>query len=167
MKKIIRICLNLILFISAVIYPGMAFLTAAGWKYHVREGDYPELFSIYSFWMILGAVLVLLGVISCIFGKKAKCYFFNLTAVFCSLTGMTACLIVLQKFSAYADRNFSGIGERMQPVSDLYQGRLMPIILPVFLTCFLSVWQLADHHAYRIQKLAEQNAEAPGILDEK
>ncbi|MBR0483267.1 MAG: hypothetical protein IJJ69_00630 [Oscillospiraceae bacterium] len=172
MKKFIRICLEILLLITAVIFPGfMAMLSASGWKYNVRQGKYPEIFSVYSFWMFLGAVLVLIAVLCCFIGKKPKFYILNLLAVISDIAGTAFCMTVLKKFCAYADQNFSGIGESMKPVSELYQDRLLPIGFPAFLVLILAVWNFLESREYRIekknQKLAELNAEAPKILQEE
>ena len=172
MKKFIRICLEILLILTAVIFPGfMAMLSASGWKYNVREGNYPEIFGVYSFWMFLGAGLILISVICCFIGKKSKLYMLNLISGILDIAGTVCCMTVLRKFCAYADQNFSGIGESMKPVSELYQNRLLPIGFPAFLVLILAVWNFLESREYRIerknQKIAELNAEAPKILQEE
>ena len=172
MKKFIRICLEILLIITAVIFPGfMAMLSASGWSYNVREGKYPEILGVYSFWMFLGAGMVLLSVICCFIGKKSKFYIMNLISLIPDIAGTVCCMTVLKKFCAYADQNFSGIGESMKPVSELYQDRLQPIVFPAFLVLILAVWNFLESREYRIerrnQKLAELNAEAPKILQDE
>lgn len=171
MKKISQMFLRVILIISAVIYPGlMAMLSAAGWRYQVQEGNYPAVFGIYSFWMFFGAGLILLGVIFSMIGMKAKYWLMNLFSMGAGISGCVSCMTVLSKFTAYADQNFSGIGEEMKPVSELYRDRLLPILFPVFLMMVLSVWQFSDSREYRIHKhqlkFASENAEAPKILED-
>ncbi|MBR1555328.1 MAG: hypothetical protein IJ644_08060 [Oscillospiraceae bacterium] len=171
MKKFIRICLEILLLIMAVIFGGMAMLSASGWKYNVREGNYPEFFGVYSFWMFLGAGLIFIAVMLCFIGKKTKFYMLNLIALIPDIAGTVCCMSVLKKFCNYADQNFSGIGESMKPVSELYQDRILPIVFPAFLVLILAVWNFLESREYRIerknQKLAELNAEAPKILQDE
>lgn len=170
MKKIIRICMDIFLIILSLIYPGfMAVMSAAGWDYNVKQGHYPEIFSVYSFWMFLGAGLILFGVVCCFAAKKPKFYIFNTISAVVGIIGTVSCMTVLHQFCIYAEQNFSGIGESMQPVSDLYRDRILPIVFPVFLMLILDFWNFLESREYRIQKknqkLAERNAEAPKILE--
>jgi hypothetical protein len=77
----------------------------------------------------------------------------------------------LFRFCAYADQHFSGIGETMQPVSELYRDRLMPVLLPAALAVCLGAWHLFSEESRdyrrerRAAKLAAENAEAPKIVD--
>ena len=171
MKKIIKIFLRGILLLSAVIYPGlMAMLSAAAWRYQVQEGHYPEIFGAYSFWLFMGAGLILCSVLFCMIGAKPKFWPCNAVSLVSGVIGSIVCMTVLSKFCAYADQNFSGIGESMKPVSELYRDRLLPVLLPVFVMTVLSVWQFLESREYRIhkqqEKLALQNAEAPKILED-
>ncbi len=171
MKNFLKKCLEIILLISAVIYPGlMAMLSAAGWRYNVQEGNYPVLFSVYSFWMTLGAGMILTAVILCRIGRKPKYYILDCISLALDVLGTAVCMIILQKFCHYADQNFSGIGDSMKPVSDLYRDRLLPIVFPAFLLLILDIWNFLESREFRIQKknqkLAELNAEAPKILEE-
>ena len=171
MKKFIRICLEVLLVITAVIFGGMAILSASGWKYNVNQGNYPEVFRSYSFWMFLGAGMILLAVICCFIGKKEKYYRMNPVSVMLDIAGMFCCMSVLKKFCNYADQNFSGIGDSMKPVSELYQDRILPIGFPAFLILILAVWNFLESREYRIerknQELAVLNAEAPKILQDE
>ncbi len=171
MKKTIRICLDIFLIILSLIYPGfMAVMSAAGWHYNVKQGHYPEIFGVYSFWMFLGAGLILSGVICCFLAKKPKFYILNLISAFAGIAGTVSCMTVLKNFCAYAEQNFSGIGENMKPVSELYRDRLLPIVFPVFLMLILDFRNFLESREFRIQKknqkLAELNAEAPKILED-
>jgi hypothetical protein len=148
----------------------MAIMSAVGWNYNVRQGNYPDLLGVYSFWMFLGAGLILLSMILCMIGRKEKFYKLNFISVIFSISGLISCMTVLSKFCIYADQNFSGIGDSMKPVSELYRDRISPIIFPVILILILSVWNFINSHEYRIdlknKKLAELNAEAPKIIPE-
>ena len=78
----------------------------------------------------------------------------------------------LHRFCVYADQNFSGIGDALRPVSDLYRVRLLPILAPALLLVGLSLWQVFSEEAreVRIRKKRErdarENAPAPRILGE-
>ncbi len=174
MKKFIerdmKIILEIIMLCSGAVSECMAMLSAAGWRYNVRQGNYPDILGVYSFWMFLGAGLVLFSIFLCMLGKKEKFYKLNYFSGIFSITGLTACMTVLSKFCAYADQNFSGIGDSMQPVSEMYRNRISPIVFPVILILILSVWNFLKSREYRImlkQKKAEAlNAEAPKIISE-
>ncbi len=171
--RIIRILLRVLLALTTLIYPMfMDMMSAAGWQYNVSEGNYPELFSTFAVWMFFGAGLLTIAAVLCFFGMKPKRWQCNAAALGCGCVGITACLTVLYKFCAYADQNFSGIAETMQPVSELYRDRILPTLLPFAILCVLSAWQLMsyDAHVYRRQKRdAKRRAdaqEAPKILGE-
>ncbi|MBR1529970.1 MAG: hypothetical protein IJ642_11830 [Oscillospiraceae bacterium] len=174
MKKFIerdcKILLEIIMLCLGIKSECMAILSAAGWRYNVRQGNYPELLGVYSFWMFLGAGLILLSMILCMLGKKARFYKLNFISAVFSISGLISCMTVLSKFCVYADQNFSGIGDSMKPVSELYRDRISPVIVPVILILILSIWNFINSREYRIElkqkRLAELNAEAPKIISE-
>ncbi len=136
---------SIILLLSAVIYPGfMAILSAAGWLYNVRAGNYPPVFRSYAVWMLAGSLLLLTGTVLCLLGKRfRRC---NVPAAVSAIAGCAACLATLYQLMAYADQHFPGIGESMQPVSALYRDRLLPVLLPAVLIVGCSIcrhWQTA------------------------
>ena len=79
-------------------------------------------------------------------------------SLLCACAGIASCMTVLYKFCAYADQNFSGIGDTMQPVSELYRDRLLPMLLPCAVCCVLAVWQMMsyDVKVYIQQKKEEK-----------
>lgn len=167
MKKYNKICLEVVMVITSVIYPGcMAMLAAAGWRYNVDQGNYPEIFGIYSFWMYLGAGLILMSMIMNMIGKKPKFYILNFISMILDITGVSICYRILEEFCDYADQHFSGIGEEMKPVSALYQERLMPVIIPGILLFILSIWNFLESRSYRIGQKKQKLAEAPKIIEE-
>ena len=174
MKKFIerdmKIIIEIILLCSGAVSECMILLSAAGWRYNVRQGNYPELFNVFSFWLFLGAGLLGISMILCMLGKKDKFYKLNFISMICSTAGLTACMTVLSKFCAYADQNFSGIGDSMKPVSEMYRDRISLVILPVSLIFILSVWNFLKSREYRIalkqKRLQEINAQAPKIISD-
>ncbi len=166
-QKIIHTLLTVLLLLSFLVYGFMAVMSAAGWLYNVREGNYPDVFRSFAQWMYAGTVLLLAAVLLVICSKKPRFCYFALAAIPCAVLGLTACLSSLYRFCAYADQNFSGIGETMQPVSELYRDRLLPLLLPAVLCLVLAVWHFwcEDAKDFRNQKKSADDAPAPSILE--
>ena len=170
-SKIGKICLRIITFCLTLVYPGfMAMMSAAGWMHNVGTGSYPAIFRSYAGWMFAGGGLLCAGMVLALFGIRGKWWKCNVAGAAASVTGCIACMTVLQKFSAYADEHFPGIGDSMKPVSELYRERLLPIAGVAVLLVLLCVWQALAEPAreYRIRKFrekqAKENAPAPKIL---
>ena len=54
-SRILRRILAVLTAVTALIYPGfMALMSAAGWSYNVRQGNYPAVFSTLAGWMYAG-----------------------------------------------------------------------------------------------------------------
>lgn len=171
LQRIAGAALRILLIVSALVYPGMmAMLSAAGWRYHAAQGNYPGIFNAYAFWMTLGGVLLLSGTVLCLMGARKRLWLCNPAAVVCAGCGLWGCLWALQKFCLYADQNFSGVDGTMQPVSELYRDRISPVILPFLCICLLSAWQFFRYEArvyrkqQRIAAQEKENAPAPKIL---
>ncbi len=169
--KILKKFLRVMLILTTLVYPlFMCQMSAAGWQYNVDAGNYPEVFAAYAFWMRAGSVLLTAAAVLCLFGSRPRRWLCNAAALGCGTGGIIACMTVLAKFTAYADQNFSGLDETMQPVSELYRDRLLPTLLPFALLCVLAFWQIFDYDArvYRRQKRDEKRSrdtqEAPKIL---
>ena len=169
--KITRGILKAVLAVSALVYPGfMAMMSAAGWLYNVREGNYEAIFRSFSGWMIGGGVLVLAAVLLVLIGGVGKRWRWNVAAAVLAAVGGAACMSALYRFIAYADAHFSAIDGTMQPVSELYRDRLLPILLPAALAVGIAVWQIFDPETreQRIRELREKEARdsapAPKIL---
>ncbi len=162
-----------LLIVTTLLYPGfMAMLSAAGWQHNLKSqgGNYPdEVFAPFISWMYIGAALLIFGAVLCLLGGRLRLWLCNLFALFCACPGIAACMTVLYRFCAYADR-FGYSNQEMQPASEIYRDRLLPMLLPFFLLCVLALLQLFSYDArvYRKQqrdaKRREQNAEAPKIL---
>lgn len=168
-SKCTRIFLRVALVVSAAVYPGlMAMLSAAGWRYNVEQGRYPEIFTVFSGWMYAGGILLCTGTVLCLLGAREKWWQCNIPAIGLGAVGCGACLSVLHRFCAYADQHFSGLDETMEPVSQLYRDRLLPVLLPALLLTVLCVWQIILAAPYRRRKRREKearlNEEAPHIL---
>lgn len=173
MKKFIQNFLRVLLIASTLIYAlFMPQMSAAGWQYNVNAGNYPEVFAAFATWMRIGSVLLTAACVLCMCGIKPKFWRCNAVSLLCACAGLTSCMTVLYKFCAYADQNFSGIGDTMQPVSELYRDRLLPMLLPFAVCCVLAVWQITsyDVKVYIQQKKEEKQRldaqEAPSILAE-
>ncbi len=174
MPQVVRILLIILLLLSAVVYAlFMPQMSAAGWQYNVNEGNYPQLFAAFATWMRIGSVLLCAAVVLCLLGQRIKLWRCNVISLFCGGAGFASCMTVLVRFMKYADQNFPGMGETMQPVSSMYRDRLLPMLLPFALLCVLCVWKLAtyDVQVYRKQKREEKHRkneeQAPKILSDE
>ncbi len=164
--------LHLLLALSTLIWPVLIDqLAAAGWRYNADEGHYPDVFHAYALWMSIGGILLTAGWILCLVGIAPKRSWCNAAAAGCAVLGVICCLCVLARFEVYADQNFSGIGETMQPVSTLYRDRLLPNLLPCALCVAAAGWQFFSEKARDARSSARRrreerlNAQAPKILD--
>lgn len=169
--RIVQICLHVLLLLTTLVYSlFMAQMSAAGWQFNVNEGNYPELFAAFATWMRIGSVLLTAAAVFCLCGRKPKLWRCNAIALGCGCAGISSCMTVLYQFTAYADQNFPGIDGTMQPVSELYRDRLLPLLLPFAIVCVLSLWQMFSYDAkvYRQQKRDEKRRrdreQAPRIL---
>ena len=168
-----RLLLRILLVLLTLVYPGfMAVMSAAGWHYNVTQGSYPALFDSLAGWMYAGSFLLCAGTLLVLIGAKPRLWQCNAAAGVMGVLGCAACMSALHRFCVYADQNFSGIGEGLRPVSDLYRVRLLPILAPALLLVCLSLWQAFSEEAReaRIRKKherdARENAPAPKILGE-
>ena len=166
MKKL-QIFLRIILVITTLIYPCfMVMMSASGWMYQFQSGNYPLIFRNFSIGMYIGGGLLCVGTMILFLGNRAKFWKYNIISLICAFVGCAICLTILSRFTAYADQNFSGIGETMKPVSEMYNDRISPVIVPAILLAFLSLWQMFITKEEHFQERAElENAEAPKILD--
>ncbi|MBQ7004450.1 MAG: hypothetical protein IJN57_10900 [Oscillospiraceae bacterium] len=163
----VKNCLRLVLGVTTCIYPlFMGLMSAAGWQYNVNAGNYPALFSTFATWMTIGCLLLAAGTVLSFFGMKHRFWRCNVIALACGVPGVIAAMTVLHRFTLYADQNFPGHRETMQPISEIYRDRLLPILLPFGLLCVICLWQLFayDARVYRSEQKKQQNAEAPSIL---
>lgn len=168
-----KLLLRLLLVILTLIYPGfMAVMSAAGWHYNVTQGSYPALFDSLAGWMYAGSFLLCTGTLLVLIGAKPRLWTCNIAAGCMGGVGCAACMMSLHRFCVYADQNFSGIGESLRPVSDLYRVRLLPILAPALLLAGLSLWQACSEEAREVrsrrkqERHAKENAPAPKILGE-
>lgn len=168
MKKL-RTVLCIVLAAATLVYPGfMDMMSAAGWMYNVNAGNYPEAFRAWAVWMYIGGGLLCAAAVLVLLGVRKQLWRLNYAAIGCCVPGLTACMVVLQQFCTYADQNFPGIRETMQPVSELYRDRILPTVFPALLAAVLAVWNLLDEEAreYRHVRKAAAQAEAPKILED-
>ena len=162
MKKL-QIFLRIILVITTLIYPCfMVMMSATGWMYQFQSGNYPPVFRNFSIGMYVGGGLLCIGTIVLFFGNKAKFWKYNIISLICAFVGCGICMTILSQFTAYADQNFSGIGENMKPVSEMYNDRIFPVIVPAFLLGFLSLSQIFDK---KFEPQSQGEETAPRILD--
>lgn len=173
LSKAGKILLRIALVLTTLVYPGfMAMMSAAGWMHNVGTGSYPDIFRSFAGWMYAGGGMLCAGTVLVLLGAKPRLWTCNLPGMVLGAAGCGACLSSLYRFCAYADAHFPGIGETMQPVSELYRGRLLPVILPALLVGLLGCWQVFSEEtrefriARRREKEARENAPAPKILGE-
>ncbi len=166
--KFLICILRCLLILTTLIFPGiMVQLSAAGWRYNAAQGHYPAVFHGYAFWMSAGGVLLIAAAVLCMLGISRRLWVCNIASVIAGSGGLASVLLTLRQFSAYADQNFSGIGDTLKPVSELYRDRILPVIVPFLLLCILSFLQLFAYEArvWRRQRREQRDEKAPSILD--
>lgn len=128
---------KLVLLLAALYFCfAMPFLTGAGLIYD-RE-SYGEELSQTGVFFIISAVLMLAGAVFCLFRKKIL----NILSVIFTSSGFIFCMAMLKKLADHADKSGWADKYDMTPISEMYESRLLPCILPVLLIVTADIIQL-------------------------
>ncbi len=168
----LKLVLRVLMILSTLVFPGfMCGMSASGWLYNARLGNYPDQFLDYAYYLYAGAIALTLAVILCMLGIRETRWLCSAIAIPLGSVGMALIWSILSLFMTYADNNFSGQRETLQPISEIYQNRIAPCILPFAIMFFLSLAQLFSYDARvyrkqrRMKRLEKLYAPAPRILD--
>lgn len=154
--------LKLLLVILTVIFPIlMVMLAGAGLLYNsdsygVELSRVGVLLIISGAAMTVGTVLVLL--------RK------NIASLICSCTGFVLCMTMLYKLTSHADSAGWSDAYTMEPASDMYIARILPVIIPFVISAALSLIQFFSYDAREQRRLCKklreekENEPAPPII---
>lgn len=130
MKKIIKI----IMIIFTLIYPlFMTCLAGSGLIYN--KSGYGDKIANIGFFLIISGLLMTIGAFFCIFTKKTT----NIISLFCSVSGLIMCLVMLYLLCNHADNAGWSDNYTMLPVSDMYKSRILPVIFPAITAIIISL----------------------------
>lgn len=130
MKKIIRI----IMIILTLIYP--LFMTCfAGIGLIYNKSSYGEKIEITGIFLIISGILMTSGAFLCLFRKKSV----TIISLTCSVIGLILCLSMLYLLCSHADSAGWCDNYTMNPVSDMYRKRILPVIIPSLISTGFSI----------------------------
>lgn len=154
--------LKIILIILTVIYPVfMVIFTGSGLIYN-SESYGAELTQTGVFFIISG-ILMTVGTVLCCLKK-------NIVSIICSCTGFALCMAMLYKLVDHADRSGWSNKLTMEPISDMYFARIIPVIAPFIIAVTVAIIQFFSYEAAekrrvkRKLKEEEENRPAPPII---
>lgn len=130
MKKIIKF----IMMISTLVYPlFMTCLAGAGLIYN--KLSYGRNMENTGIFLIISGLLITAGAVLCLSGKKLH----NIISLSCSVSGLILCMFMLWKLCSHADSAGWSDNYTMQPVSDMYRTRILPVIFPSVTAIIISL----------------------------
>ena len=158
---------KIIMLVLTVVFPlFMVAMTGAGMiKYRSSYDEYLPNIGIY---FVISSALMTLGAVLCIFRKSLP----NLISFICTVSGFTLCMIMLKRFTDRADKSgWTGYGRyQFMPVSDMFTGRILPVILPCAIAAVIAAVQFFSYDASeerrkrKERKKAKDEAPAPSVL---
>lgn len=130
MKKIIRI----IMIISTLIYP--LFMTClAGIGLIYNKSSYGGKITTIGIFLVISGISMTSGAFMCLFRKKTV----NIISLTCSVSGLILCLAMLYLLCSHADNAGWIDNYTMNPVSDMYRTRILPVIFPSAVSTIISI----------------------------
>lgn len=130
MKKIIKI----IMIILTLVYPlFMNFMAGTGLIYN--KDSYGGKMVLIGIFMIISGISMASGTFLCLSSKKAA----NIISLTCSVPGLILCLAMLYLLCSHADNAGWVDNYTMNPVSDMYRTRILPVIIPSALSTGISI----------------------------
>lgn len=130
MKKIIKI----IMIILTLVYP--FFMTCfAGMGLIYNKSSYGAKLELIGIFMIISGISMTLGAFLCLSSRKTT----NIISLACSVIGLILCLAMLYMLCSHADNAGWVDNYTMNPVSDMYRTRILPVIIPSAISTGISV----------------------------
>lgn len=127
-----------VMLVLTAVYPlFMTMMTAAGLLAH--SSSYGSYVTGIAVLLIISGVSVTIGAFLTL-PRKRLTSLFSLSPIIC---GLTLCLVTLSRLAAYSDEHgWTGSGMYIGvPVSDIYESRLLPVILPSAIALVIAVIQ--------------------------
>lgn len=133
-SKKTSILLKIVLAVFTLIYPFFnVIMTGAGLVFnHASYGDKVTRVGVF---FIISGVLMTGGAVLCMFRRKIL----NIISAVSSGGGFALCMAMLCRLVSHADRNGWADKFTLTPISDMYRMRIMPVIIPVAVTVFISL----------------------------
>lgn len=136
MKKIIRI----IMIILTLVYPFfMTCLAGTGLIYN--KSSYGGKMELIGIFMIISGISMTSGAFMCLFQKKSV----NIISLTCSVSGLILCLAMLYLLCSHADNAGWVDNYTMNPVSDMYRTRILPVIFPSAVSTGISILHIKQN----------------------
>lgn len=136
MKAAKAITLLLSLYFSCA----MPILTGAGLL--SNRSSYGSKLAETGVFFIFAAVLMTLGAFLCLFRKKLT----NILSAFLSVSGLVLCMVMLKKLTDHADASGWTDKFTLEPISGMYETRLLPCIAPALLTAIIAIVQMFSYN---------------------
>lgn len=161
-KHPILLVLKLILAVLTVIFPVLMVMLAGAGLLHNSDSYGREVTRIGIFLIASGALMTA-GTVLVLFRK-------NIASLICSCTGFSLCMLMLYKLTEHADSAGWSDAYTMEPVSDMYTARILPVIAPFAIAAVLAVIQFFSYEEKERRRLRRQlkeekeNEPAPPIL---
>ena len=114
----------------------MPILTGAG-LIHNRS-SYGEKLAETGAFFIFSAILMTLGAFLCLFRQKVM----NILSLFTSVGGLVLCMVMLKRLTDHADASGWADKYSLEPISAMYDSRILPCIAPVAVAAVIAVVQL-------------------------
>jgi hypothetical protein len=117
----------------------------------------------------VGVLLIISGAIMTV-GSILLCLKKNVASLICICAGFALCMLMLVKLMNHADSAGWSDNYTMEPVSDMYFRRIMPVIAPFVIGVALGLIQFFSFDAVQARrekkrlKLEKENEPAPPII---
>ena len=153
MAKPLFTVLKVIMLILTAVYPlMMVCLSGAGLVYN--GASYGGGMETVGMLLITSGIIMTSGAILSLFRRNIL----SVISMICSGSGLVLCLAMLYKVVTHADAAGWSDNYTMAPVSDMYQVRILPVIIPAVLAVIIAAVHLAS------ASKKDSDAPAPSIL---
>lgn len=161
-QNAIIIVLKIVMIILTVIFSVlMVMLAGAGLIYNGNSyGD--RMIRIGVFLIVSGALMTAGTILVCL--KK------NIVSLICSCSGFALCMLMLKAVVDHADSAGWSDAFTMEPASDMYTARILPVIAPFVLSAVIALIQLFSYDSKEKRRLRKkrkqekENEPAPPII---
>lgn len=138
-KKYAVLAVKILLMILTFIFPiTMVCLAGAGLVYNGE--NYGKSLVDTGIFLIISGILMTSGSILCILKKRLP----NILSLIFSISGFSLCMIFLYRLCEHADSAGWADSFSMQPVSDMYKARILPIIFPVIISVVIAIIHISS-----------------------
>lgn len=154
--------LRVLLVILTVIFPVlMVIMAGAGLLYN--SDSYGTEISRVGVLLIISGTAMTAGTVLVLLRK-------NIASLICSCTGFVLCMTMLYKLTSHADSAGWSDAYTMEPASDMYTARILPVIIPFVIAAALALIQFFSYDEREQRRLRKklredkENEPAPPII---